>query len=82
METVDSEDIEHGIAVGCYNQRGITPRALGEGGAQERKLAEHYQGMANAFRDRWPRTSVLLRRMAHSYGHDADQEDRDVELRE
>lgn len=82
LELLDSEDIERGIAIGRYNQRGVTSRSLGEGGAQERELAAGLQSVADALRDRWPRTSTLMRRMADSYRRDAEREDRDTDLRE
>ncbi|WP_434288963.1 hypothetical protein [Celeribacter sp. SCSIO 80788] len=41
-----SAEIERGITIGRYNARGAIVR--GEGGAQERELADRYEGWAKA----------------------------------
>ena len=82
IEEVASAELESGIEIGKYNSRGVVSRQIGEGGVQERQLAERYAGFASAVGDRWPRTAAMLRRMAERYRTDARREDQDAELRE
>ena len=81
IERSESLDIERGIEVGKFNQRGVTTRAVGEGGAQERKIAEAYEQNAEKIKFEFPRTAGLLLRLAESYKFEADINDRlDSEL--
>ena len=47
----------------------------GEGGDDERKLAEKYENWAIALEFSYPRVSGILRQMAKSYQGDAMRED-------
>lgn len=80
VEEVKSSDLERGIAVGVYNSRGVVTRPIGGGGAQERGLAERYEGYAVLLADTWPRTAAMVRRMSDSYRSDAAHEDHRVAL--
>ncbi len=75
IERAASDDLERGISVGVLNGRGIVSKALYEGGAQERALAEKYDGFAATVKDKWPRTAALLRRLADGYRSEAARED-------
>lgn len=77
-----SEPIQKGLVSGVRNGRGMTRRAIGEGGQQERSLAELYYQYAEQLTDRWPRTARLLRIVASSYESDARFEDIRAELDE
>ncbi len=70
IEDVGSEDIATGLLVGLRNARGATWR--GEGGAQERGLAERYRGWARDVAFEHPFTANMLERIAASYDADAD----------
>ncbi|MDR7543045.1 MAG: hypothetical protein QN120_02195 [Armatimonadota bacterium] len=82
VEEVASPDLERGIEIGVYNSRGTIVKDPYEGGAQERKHAERYQGHATVASDRWPRTAALLRRIADGYWREALREDERARLRE
>ena len=60
---------------GIFGQRGVCSKNLFEGGEQERALAEKYRGFAAKCKMRWPRTALLLRRIADSYEGQARRED-------
>ena len=60
---------------GIFGQRGVCSKSLFEGGEQERALAEKYRGFAAKCKMRWPRTALLLRRIADSYEGQARRED-------
>jgi hypothetical protein len=75
IEDVKSLALDRGIAIGVYNSRGVVTRPIGGGGAEERGLAERYEGYAAIVADTWPRTAALLRNMADSYRSDAARED-------
>jgi len=80
LEQYETRDVERGIEVGLYNKRGVTSRALGEGGKQERELAEKYQHQADKIKHMWPRTAAMLKRIADSYKRDAARWDLEDEL--
>jgi len=80
LERYESRNIEEGLEVGLYNQRGATMRALGEGGKQERELAEKYQQQADKIKYMWPRAASVLGRIADSYERDAARFDLEVKL--
>ncbi len=82
IEEASSVDFEEGIEIGIYNSRGVVRKGMTEGGAQERQMAERYQGYSNLIRDGWPRTAALLQRIADSYESEARDADRKAELRE
>jgi hypothetical protein len=80
IEQYERRNIEEAIEVGLFNQRGVTSRALGEGGKQERELADKYQQQADEIKYRWPRTAAMLGRIADSYKHFAAKLDLEDEL--
>lgn len=81
VEVVASERMETGLAIGRYNQRGVHSRALFDGGAQERTLADTYRGWASTMTSRWPRTARILRTLADDYAREARRHDADSERR-
>lgn len=81
IEEVASPHLELGLEIGVYNSRGTIIKHPYQGGAQERKLAERYEGYAAVTSDRWPRTAALLRRVARTYRRDAEREDQRARLR-
>ena len=79
LEELQNDSVEEGLYLEILNRRGVTTRSPGEGGAQERELAERYRHQADQFADRWPRTAVILRRLAHHYEQEARREDSSAE---
>ncbi|MFC4356217.1 hypothetical protein ACFO0S_14245 [Chryseomicrobium palamuruense] len=82
IEQFSNTNLEKGFTTGVYNSRGVVTKSITEGGAQERILADRYNGYANISDARWPRTSALLRSIADCYSREAQQEDIRAELRE
>ncbi|NJR73285.1 MAG: hypothetical protein HC773_05475 [Scytonema sp. CRU_2_7] len=80
IEEVASKQMERSIATGVFNKRGVWTKSIGEGGVQERELAETYRNYANAVRDTHPRTAAMLRSIADGYISDAHREDIWAEL--
>ena len=80
IENVVSKDLEHGFEVGTFNGRGVVTKNPAEGGEQERQLTKRYEKHAEAVRDRWPRTTAMLRRIAETYRAEARREDDRSEL--
>lgn len=79
LEELQSPELENGLKVEIYNQRGVTTRGPESGGAQERELAARYRADADRLADRWPRTAALLRSVGDSYEREARREDEDAE---
>ena len=75
------EDMRRGFQTGVFNNRGVTSRAMGEGGAQERTLAARFRERAAAVAIRYPRLAEALRSVAKHYEHDARREDDEANLR-
>ncbi len=80
IEAVKSKELDDAVRVGRSNSRGVTTRAMFEGGDQERSLADKYQEEAEKLQLSFPRTAAILRSLASSYGWDAKRHDQDVEL--
>jgi addiction module HigA family antidote len=80
MEELQLDDVMRGAHTGLYNSRGVHWR--GEGGDQERELAERYRKWANALRISHPFvSSSLLMSMAKTYEREASREDTASTLR-
>ena len=79
IEATRSRDLETGVVVGKSNRRGVTTRAMGAGGDQERTLAKQYREWSEAAAFDWPRTSAILENLAKSYEHEAKVHDDDAE---
>lgn len=80
IDDLSNEDIDTGLQLGVYNNRGVTMRAMGEGGEQERVLVEKYRGYARQVRDRWPHTAHVIEQIAKGFERDAHREDIEAEL--
>ncbi|SFV17955.1 hypothetical protein SAMN05216552_10827 [Pseudoduganella namucuonensis] len=74
MEDVQSEDMMRGAHTGVYNSRGVHTR--GNGGDQERQLAEKYRKWAQQIRTSSPYVaSELLMKLTDTYEKEATRED-------
>lgn len=71
------EELKDGFVVGRINMRGVTSRSIGDGGEQERDLAEKYRKWQGALAMEAPATSGLLGRLAQHYDRDATSIDID-----
>lgn len=78
LDRLDNDDIDQGLLVAVRNQRGVTSRAVTEGGEQERELAERYRDDSRRFQQ-WPRTAAIFSSLAQSYEREAGVHDRDAE---
>jgi hypothetical protein len=80
MEDIQSEPLMNGAHTGIYNSRGIHVR--GEGGGQERELAEKYRKWGQALQVSHPFVaSRLLLDLAKTYDHEASREDTEAGIR-
>ncbi|MDF0579227.1 helix-turn-helix domain-containing protein [Bradyrhizobium yuanmingense] len=79
IEAIRSRDLETGMVIGKSNRRGVTTRAMGDGGDQERALAKQYRDWSEATAFDWPRTSGILENLAKNYDHQAKAHDDDAE---
>ena len=79
IEKTAAPELEKGFSIECFNKRGAYSKAIYEGGAQERNLAQDYARWAAATA-RFPRTSAMLSRIAESWESSAKSEDTRAEL--
>jgi hypothetical protein len=82
IEITRSQHLENGISAGIHNKRGVTWRAMTDGGAQERDLATYYRKCSETTALEWPRTSALLEQVAKSYEWEGNRQDEDAERRD
>jgi len=75
IESLRSHDLEVGIYMGVFNNRGFTSRSFGEGGNQERNLEARYREWAERTAISWPMTSRMLNMIANSYASHAKDYD-------
>lgn len=80
MEDIQSEPMMRGAHTGLYNSRGAHWR--GEGGDQERELADKYRNWARALQVSHPIVaSKLLFQLAETYEREAGREDVEADIR-
>ena len=80
MEVIGSEEIASGFIIGTHNARGVVSRAIGEGGEQERELAEKYRGWAKRRSSNHPYVGSILENIAESYDRQAARQDDEAEI--
>jgi len=80
IEELQSDELEAGLRTELYNKRGAVTRSIGEGGRQERILADRYKEDAVACEGRWFRTSTIMHRISERYEEEAKREDERAEL--
>ncbi len=78
---IASPDIGQAFALDVRNSRGATMRAMGEGGAQERTLADKYRNWARQRAFSYPRVGGILESIAEYYDRDAVRADNNAEIR-
>jgi len=79
LEQVQSRDISRGITTGLYNARGV--HWSGEGGDQERELAEKYRKWEVALEFSHPFVArTILKRMVDTYDKEAKGHDTEAEI--
>jgi hypothetical protein len=81
LDEYQHEDLRRGFYTGVLNNRGVTSRSMGEGGAQERALAARFTERAAVVATRYPRIAETLISVAKHYEHDARREDDEANLR-
>jgi hypothetical protein len=79
LEACGSERMLRGMRIGLSNSRGAVWR--GEGGGQERTLAEKYRGYARQLGAKYPVTARMLEGIAESYDGQAEWHDTDEAVR-
>jgi hypothetical protein len=80
LEDPHAESVRNGFRSGVYNNRGVHSRAMLEGGAQERALADRYRGLAQALVGSFPNTAECLLEIAYEYEHEARRHDDDADM--
>jgi hypothetical protein len=80
IERLKSDELESGLHMGRFNQRGVSVRNPLAGGDMERSIKAKYEADAGKLAARWPRTAAFLRSFATTYERDAVREDINAEL--
>jgi hypothetical protein len=74
IEELASDEIEKAIRIERFNMRGIYSKAIGEGGNQERALADQAKGWARALPE-FPRTANMLSAIAETWINEGEAAD-------
>lgn len=80
LEQIGSSEIRTGFAAGIFNSRGGTVRAVGEGGTQERELAQKFRNWARQRAPEFPFVGSILEGIADDYDRQARWEDEEVQV--
>jgi hypothetical protein len=78
LERLKSSDVERGLAIERFNMRGVYTKALYEGGAQERRLAQQYRDWSTRQLGAHVRTRAILNAIAGDWERDAKRADDDA----
>ncbi len=68
----------HAFTIGTRNGRGVVTRAAGEGGDQERELAEQYRNWEGQRSPSFPFVANILNGVADEYERQAKRQDDEV----
>jgi len=79
IENIQSSELEHGFILGVMNRRGVTSRAMTDGGEQERQKEKQYLQYAEKIQLDYPKTASVLRDIAKRYNDDGEWWDEHVE---
>jgi hypothetical protein len=79
LEECGTSDMGTGVQVGVYNARGVHCR--GEGGGQERALAEKYRNWSRKLAFEYPYVANVVERIAATYDRQAEMEDSEDAVR-
>jgi hypothetical protein len=79
LEDIDSKEIETGLGLAQFNSRGVTCKAMYEGGKQERELAAMWTERAEKLSTTWPKSSAFCSRISGRWEREAVAEDERAE---
>lgn len=79
LEELINEEMSAGLKTAMYNKRGVHWR--GEGGDQERQLAEKFQQWVNALKYTHPKIAKVLSRLVKTYEREAQWQDEEATAR-
>jgi transcriptional regulator with XRE-family HTH domain len=82
IELLGNPNVDNSFNIGVHNKRGTVTKAYNEGGAQERKLGEHFRRQAEERTGRYPRTASILRDIADSYMDEGARADEQAQRRD
>ena len=74
IEELSSDEVEQAVRIGRFNMRGVFSKAIGEGGQQERALADQAKDWARALPE-FPRTTNMLFAIAEMWFREGEAAD-------
>lgn len=79
LENITSKEIEKGLGLAQFNSRGVTTKAMYEGGKQERELAAMWADRAEKIATTWPKASSFCLSISEEWARSAAAEDERAE---
>ena len=80
LDRPELSEMRSGFEIGTFNKRGVTRRAMDEGGKQERELAAQFRRYADGLAATHPHLAESLERIARNYEFHAKREDEEAAL--
>jgi hypothetical protein len=80
IEELGSAEVDLGLQVTIFNQRGVTARDPFAGGEQERSVSAGYRERASFMASAWPRLASVFRALADQYDEFAAREDHHAQI--
>src|SRR5665213_2751365 len=81
LDRTELDNMRRGFRTGVFNKRGVFSKAYGEGGPQERALAQTFRSHAQAMHNSHVHLAATLEDIAKGYEADAVRADVDAKLR-
>ncbi len=75
VEELNSDSVDEHIRMRIFNSRGVTTRAVAEGGDQERSLVTLFKSYRDKVQFTYPRLAKIFTKLMHEYERDANRED-------
>ncbi|MGA7629823.1 MAG: hypothetical protein WCB11_03590 [Terriglobales bacterium] len=80
IEELGSAEVDLGLQVAIFNQRGMIARDPFNGGEQERSVSAGYKERATFMASAWPRLASVFRALADQYDGFATREDHHAQI--
>lgn len=81
LDRPDVENMRRGFRTGTMNKRGVTSRAMDEGGGQEQSLADEYRKHARALQHSHVNLAAAIEEISRSYEREGQRQDIEAQLR-
>jgi len=79
IEEINTDSLKSGYYSAMFNKRGLSTRAVFDGGDIEREKAAYFEKLANDCKNKYPSVAEIFKRMQQGYLADAKRMDEEAE---